>query len=627
MKLVVNERDTGKRTLTSCTIIFPQSPEYPEELRSGINGGDAFEKRLTAALSNMEVLFVDKTGRPGKLERSALLVDDLRLDAAVIWNHETIRHHLWGEMQPPGLEVIRERLKANNQDGQPPMTTDQDEQPPATRVAQHVRAAAVAQNDAVERLSKASDTAGVRAGAASEDTNERAAAGDAEAGAAAANDDGERPQKPAGGECVGVMRMPQQEMAAVVAGIAKLVTDPEGGDGDGTAGDGDGPAGDGDGAVGDGDGAIGDGDGAVGGGATDDGDGGNGAAMGAAGDGAAGAGDGDGHGANSAAAAARPAPARPRPAVLLRRGETPLNDYDDAAVAIYRTFWTLFPLRQGLPIGQALSHKDTRRLMLHHDNRYALCLPLLYHLANTSMRHAVNKAVNVKVQSHAKAFDAFSKMVTDKDFVELLERAQNNPKGADARQLVASVLPFLTLCGKCVPWGTQERTADMTTGIALHRHGGAGSIFHSLAPDDVHQPLGIRLSYPAKSPRMFPTASNGTFKRALLGSGEERVARDSSGVHFDMREASLQRRTSANPIAATVVFERINRAVWKHLVGLDPARKTTVAVESPLYQKGYAGKCVGFSYVKVPPAHASAASPCPHKTSPVQLRCRPSPPF
>ena len=57
----------------------------------------------------------------------------------------------------------------------------------------------------------------------------------------------------------------------------------------------------------------------------------------------------------------------------------------------------------------------------------------------------------------------------------------------------------------------QERTADMTTGTAasttLHRHGGAASIFHSLAPDDVHQPLGIlgQLSYPANSPQSFPT--------------------------------------------------------------------------------------------------------------------------
>ena len=55
----------------------------------------------------------------------------------------------------------------------------------------------------------------------------------------------------------------------------------------------------------------------------------------------------------------------------------------------------------------------------------------------------------------------------------------------------------------------------MTFLMAMHRANGAGNVFYSAAPDDVHSILGIRYSHPFAGPDAFPAVAPEPFLEAL----------------------------------------------------------------------------------------------------------------
>ena len=94
------------------------------------------------------------------------------------------------------------------------------------------------------------------------------------------------------------------------------------------------------------------------------------------------------------------------------------------------------------------------------------------------------------------AFAKFTELVADAGFLAQLEAARKDPKGRVAREVLKKVIGFINLSAKSVPWGTRERAAEMTKLMADHRSEGAGSIFYSVAPDDVHSMDSIRYATP-----------------------------------------------------------------------------------------------------------------------------------
>ena len=48
----------------------------------------------------------------------------------------------------------------------------------------------------------------------------------------------------------------------------------------------------------------------------------------------------------------------------MRRQDTPIDDYDGAADALYRAWWSLFPLRLGLRVRRSIPAKKWRHLFL-----------------------------------------------------------------------------------------------------------------------------------------------------------------------------------------------------------------------------------------------------------------------
>ena len=90
---------------------------------------------------------------------------------------------------------------------------------------------------------------------------------------------------------------------------------------------------------------------------------------------------------------------------------------------------------------------------MFHDNRFSHKhnRTMLYHVGNTLMRHAVNKAVSVTVRTNANAFEKLQILINSPDFMSNLRAAKANPKGEEVSEVLRQVMNFLTVSGARVP--------------------------------------------------------------------------------------------------------------------------------------------------------------------------------
>ena len=281
--------------------------------------------------------------------------------------------------------------------------------------------------------------------------------------------------------------------------------------------------------------------------------------------------------------------------LALARGRDALDDYTSQPEVLYDAWWPIFLLRRGLPPGAPLSKHKLRHLVLYFDCRAAHDMPLLFHLANVVMRHSVNSAVGVRVKRDPESFARFTELTNDESFLETLAVARAHPTSKEAREVTAKLINLINLTGKAVPWGSQERAAEVTRYMAMHRSEGPGSIFYSMAPDDVHNPLCIQLAHAYVGPDIFPAVAGAEFKRGLqclrkkdaastpVEDGEAVPTDDGNGgeIRVALEEAALQRLASNNPIATTHAFSQLLNNVRTNLIGLSPARLTNV----PLHRR------------------------------------------
>ena len=146
-----------------------------------------------------------------------------------------------------------------------------------------------------------------------------------------------------------------------------------------------------------------------------------------------------------------------------------------------------------------------------------------------------------------------------------------------------------------VAWGVQERAAEVTHHMALCRFSGHGSSFTSMAPDDVHDPLVIRMCHPSRSPEQFP---HGALPDDLLTALHAPIDKDRRNDRFDMREEVLQFQAYKNPIATSACFHSHIARVIKHLIGHDLERKRSFRLDRPTpnTSHAYKGLCGVSSY-------------------------------
>ena len=214
------------------------------------------------------------------------------------------------------------------------------------------------------------------------------------------------------------------------------------------------------------------------------------------------------------------------------------------------------------------------------------------------MRHAVNKAVSVSCKTHSGNFDKFKELHSDPKFLAKLHEAKRNPTSADSMALLSMILSFTKISAVHVPWGSQERQSEIGGFIGHHREVGAGSVFVTIAPDDVHNPDTIRYCAPYEGPDVYPAVIPPRWLSALQGSDDdERIVYDDDGVlEYDMSEARLQLLAASNPVACALIFNRTIENVRATLLRVNKKRKCDVPM--PERRKGIFGLAVRNKDVK-----------------------------
>ena len=217
------------------------------------------------------------------------------------------------------------------------------------------------------------------------------------------------------------------------------------------------------------------------------------------------------------------------------------------------------------------------------DNRFAHCFTHLFQCANVCLRHAANQAVALRVKSQPGAFAALIKLLEAPDFRSKLLHARQNPKGAVAQEILSVVVAFVNAAAVKVPWGHRERSAEVHALIAGQRAHGAAAIFYTCAPDDVHQALAVRLSFPNQGPEerhddmLFPRGQQREFLAALRGqTTDERMAFE---PHMD--EISLQKLAAANPVASVLTFAHLTESFRTDLLGYSSERPSNLSMLMP----------------------------------------------
>jgi len=190
------------------------------------------------------------------------------------------------------------------------------------------------------------------------------------------------------------------------------------------------------------------------------------------------------------------------------RDRQPLDEYTHNAELLYGAFWYLFPLRAGLRRRGPVAVQDSRHMFTQFHNLFAQRHNFLFLMTNQVQRHAAARGVALRVKTDPWSFKAFAEIVADADvYMEKLRRAQEDPTSKEARELLMHVMRFVSSARKVVPWSGEERAGEMTKLYTMSRRFGTPSGFLTVAPDDVHQATGIRLSYRAGCPDVFPSCA------------------------------------------------------------------------------------------------------------------------
>jgi len=272
---------------------------------------------------------------------------------------------------------------------------------------------------------------------------------------------------------------------------------------------------------------------------------------------------------------------------FLRRSSEPICEFTDNGLNIMKLFRDVFPLMRigaegslygPLKAKGKLSVKEQQHLFLQFSN-VAASHPVMHHfLANQTRRHSVVISTSVRSENVAK----FEKLVNNPGFNEKLAHAIAYPGKPESKKLHRKISMLLVQAGKDKPWGCAERANVKPILLALKDRHGLPSMFLTVALDDVHNVITVRLTFPTKCTSGFPSFTEDendeqveTMMQALRNGGQLDVGAGSSET---LSEGLLQRKVADNPVAAAHAYHNVVRSICKILLCSDDSSKRTVPI-------------------------------------------------
>ena len=272
----------------------------------------------------------------------------------------------------------------------------------------------------------------------------------------------------------------------------------------------------------------------------------------------------DGHPVQLDVSASEP-PANVRP-LLIKRANTPLNEFTENDRLFYSAFPFVFLLGRGLQQVGSVPKAARRHLLLQYTNAAASCARLVHLLFDQLQRHAATVQTAVYVKANPGSFDAFAAWQADETFLAQLREAAQHPNRPASKALAKRILNVVAVVAPRIPFTTAARKSAMPKLLALTYFFDLPSIFLTFAPDDAHGTLNLRLSLPSSSNQSFPATDDGFLDDLRLG----RTTSHAIPIHGKALLALLV----SGPVAAAEIFRLLVDAVFIDILGLPPVTGT-----------------------------------------------------
>ena len=267
-------------------------------------------------------------------------------------------------------------------------------------------------------------------------------------------------------------------------------------------------------------------------------------------------------------------------------GGNPINEFTDNTNLLTGAFPWLFLLgkvgkKSASEKDGSLSVETTRHLSLQFHNTCALDMQFLFLLGDQRMRHTAALTSNFRAKSNPEQLRRFEREVNNEEFQHTLRLAVEGDKAAK-KIVEQKLLPLIIVPGSKIPNGPLARRAALSKLYAMVRHLGLPSLFWTISPDDVHNLMSVRLSYPTVKQSAFPaTADIDAFLKAFeSGSVYDNGVSGFASVHVPCDLSALTALCFSNPIAACETFYIIANNILEHLLkapshaGMRSDRKT-----------------------------------------------------
>ena len=182
-------------------------------------------------------------------------------------------------------------------------------------------------------------------------------------------------------------------------------------------------------------------------------------------------------------------------------------------------------------------------------------------------------------------------LVNDHEFQAKLNEVIGDPTGTAATEVLRKLLPLVTVVSDKSDFSPASRKAALTTLYPYVQYSGVPSVFLTIAPDDTHSALSLRMSTPSASVdanRHFPATDEGFLEHLKRGAKTYPVA------DLDISELGLQMRLAKDPVAATEIFKMLTEAVWTCLLRISPDRASRKTFPLGMGPKGVFGHTRAF---------------------------------
>ena len=279
------------------------------------------------------------------------------------------------------------------------------------------------------------------------------------------------------------------------------------------------------------------------------------------------------------------------PIKISRLTNIPMNEYrenGDIFIALFPDKF-MFGKIGNLIMKGTMADYYVKHLLLQRSNAFSSDARFLFTVFNQKLRHATARQVSLKVKNNANKMTEFSNLVSSKEFADKLNRAIAEPEGPEVKEILHQVEPIIQLIGKKLDYSAAQRSAAVTDIYAMMQCFGPPSVFYTVAPDDTHSVLAIRMSFPTTSTDSFPVVDGGLLEAKL--NGDTSIA--ANGIEFDISEPGLKQLLSKNPVAAAQLYKLTVETIWIELLGIDPDYRSRATKHPCDRTKGIFGKVFG----------------------------------